>query len=279
MASFAFASVPANLGLTEAVPPAPGSPVAAKAARLTGSLQFSVHNLDARFARVGKLSVRPVAPALVGWFGFKDAPSTSPGRYEIEFEKDATQTVTVLVAIPADTAAGNYTFTLRIAAENATDSDFSESPAVTFAVPEAKVVTVPPAKFPWWVVAAVVAFVVLAGGGAYWAFSGSGPVTPSDQVVVPKIDPANPTLVKYLGQLEPLELIADPTPQVSSTLPPDTVIASPDAGKLVAKGSSVKITVATAPDAPNPCPNPKLLLCRIIVRRINETVTRPAAPK
>lgn len=276
MATFAFASVPTALTLAEmapASPPVPGSATPPSPSRLGGSMQFSIQNTDQRFARVGRLSVQPGPGAQAAWLSFQEAPPTSPGQLELEFEKGATRTVTLQVAVPPGAPAGSYVFTLQIASENDPDNDFAQSPAVSFAVPERKPVAgPPPARFPWWAVAAGVALVLVAGGGAWWAFSGD------DMVMVPSVAGKNvATAVKELNDAS-LEAVVNMVPAPNT---PATVIATnPKEGSSVPKNGRIDVTVAIPPNAPDPCARRELasvvaLFCQKRPIRLN-TLQNPA---
>jgi hypothetical protein len=239
---------------------------------LSGSLQFSVQNTDQRFARVGRLSVQPGPGAQASWLSFKEAPSTNPGQFELEFEKGATRTVTLLVNVPPDAAHGNCLFTIQIASENDPDNDFAQSSAVSFTIPERQQVAPPPSrKVPWWAIAAGAGFLVVAGGGAWWAFSGE------EMVAVPSVRGTEvASAVKLLNDAGLLPVVA----LAASSNPPTTVIATdPAEGKSVPKNSRVAVTVAIPPNTPDPCNRRELsavisLLCNR--RPINLSVLRNA---
>ena len=238
MATFAFASAPTTLTLTEAprVVATPGTIPKGKLVRLTGSVQFSVHNLDQRLAQGCRMSIKPVPPAQANWFNFKDELPTSPGRLDnVEFEKDATQTVTVLLAIPADAPGGQYMFTVQAAADRDTDNDVTQSPSVAFTVPEPKPIPLPP-KFPLWGVAAAVVMVLLAGGTAAYVF------WPENKVAIPEL--ANRDRDSAITELVKLGLKPTST-TVHWPLPADKVIdTDPKATTLVGRDTVVTVRVS-----------------------------------
>lgn len=268
MSTFTFSSVPTSLELRD-MPherPAAGAAAATGPAplpRLVGSIPFSVQNTpkdsdqntpkgsdqntNKRFVRTGRFCVVPGPGMQASWLSFKDAPPTSPGLLELDLETGATSTVTLLVTIPPDAPPGNYHFNIRAINTADTDNDVAESPAVSFTVPERTPAAVPPKRaFPWWAVAAGVAFLILAGGGAWWAFPSDSEVTVP--VVLGKDVAAAVTLLND-ANLKPVVTGWTPSPQA-----PATVLASkPAAGESAKKNAPVELTLAIPPNTPDPC--------------------------
>ncbi|WP_431267343.1 hypothetical protein [Dankookia sp. P2] len=74
--------------------------------------------------------------------------------------------MTLQVTVPPEAPPGNYHFNVQVVSTEDTDNDVAQSPAVSFTVPQRAVPVVPPkTAFPWWAVAAGVAFLLVAGGG------------------------------------------------------------------------------------------------------------------
>jgi len=94
---------------------------------------------------------------------------TIEGAAERELAKGMTDQVKVRCDLPPATTAGRYTFRLLAYSCHSPGEDFTEGPVVGIEVPESKVVTPTPipTKFPWLIVAAVTAVVVIGGIIAY----------------------------------------------------------------------------------------------------------------
>jgi hypothetical protein len=86
------------------------------------------------------------------------------GEEERDFANAGSQQYVVQITVPPATAAGDYTFRLDVVDLANPDDNFSEGPTVKFVVP-APVPTKKP--FPWWIVAVVVAILILIGAGTY----------------------------------------------------------------------------------------------------------------
>jgi hypothetical protein len=121
----------------------------------------------------------------------------------------------------------------------------AESPAVGFKfTPSAKPAPTPSKPFPWWIVA-VVALVVVAGGGAGWMFwPKPGPVTPPvADVIVPKV--RDEALGAGVTTLLAAGFAVDGTAITSNPAQPDQWIVgqTPAEGSKVPPKSTVSITV------------------------------------
>jgi hypothetical protein len=115
----------------------------------TGSIVFNVTNKSSDTCD-GRLGV-------VVSGGSKDAWFSIDGDRERTFAAGETQTATIKVSAPADTAAGNYPFRLRAVAVNDPDNDHAEGPVATAQVPP----TGSPAPKPKWWLWILIGLVVL----------------------------------------------------------------------------------------------------------------------
>ncbi len=169
MTTFQIADCPTELTTVEAN-------AGGKAVR-QGKIVLTVRN-TAESDQTGRLSVISETGE-PGWFSIEGAPPTSPGMLERDFAAGSGQTVTVLVNIPPEAAAGTYVFRVRVAAEADPNNDFADGPAVSMVVPP--LVVQPPKKpFPWWAVA-VAAVLVIAIGVGGWLFLRPSPPQFDDQ--------------------------------------------------------------------------------------------------
>jgi hypothetical protein len=130
----------------------------------TGSIVFNVTNKSSD-ACDGRLGV-------VVSGGSKDAWFSIDGDRERTFDAGETQTATIKVSAPADTAAGNYPFRLRAVAVNDPDNDHAEGPVATAQVPPATGAP-PPTKWWLWILIGVVVLLLVVVA-LWFAFSKSG---------------------------------------------------------------------------------------------------------
>ena len=117
---------------------------------------FSVSNVSGRALRAN-FKVLPDDPKTATWITVTGPPS-------FDFAKDsALAQVPVTISAPPGGTQGTFSFKLRALSAERPDDDFTDSPTVAF--------TVGPAtkkQFPWWIVAVVVALIVIVAGILWW---------------------------------------------------------------------------------------------------------------
>lgn len=201
------------------------------AAGKSTNFQFTVSNTSGGKLRIGvevgaEDSVRP-------WL-------TIAEPIERDLDDEAADTVNVAVKVPAGSAAGKYTFRLRV--YRARDpEDAVESPTVAVQVPEeAKPVPPPPPppdgkKFPWWIVA-VVGGVLVIGTILAIILIPSGAKAPN--VVNMPMDDA-------LLLLDDEGLLAEVSEQVTGQdVDPGTVVSQdPEAGGDVPDDNTISLVI------------------------------------
>lgn len=121
-----------------------------------GQTSFTVSNTTTRSAR-GRARVVPISATAGPWL-------TLLGEAERDFASSSTQQYTVQISVPPGAPANDYTFRLDMVDLANPDEDFSEGPSVRFVVAPSVPVKKP---FPWWIVAAAVATLLILSGGAY----------------------------------------------------------------------------------------------------------------
>lgn len=139
----------------------PATTVTLAPAPRVGQVAFTISNIAGRPMRT-RLRLVPQEPAQPGWFAVQ-------GGEERLLGLGATETFAVAVTVPPEVPAGSYTFRADAVGEDSPDEDFQTGPTVSLTVPAA----VAKAKFPWWIVAAAAAVIVL-GIGAFVFISRSG---------------------------------------------------------------------------------------------------------
>jgi len=123
-------------------------------------VSFTISNTAKRLLR-SRVKVQPLGAAGADWFSLA-------GEADRDLAPDATHQVTVRIAAPA-TAAGTFTFQLRVVSIDNPDEDWTDGPATAF---EAAGVAKPAGgKFPWWILVVVGAVVLIAGGVAAFVFT------------------------------------------------------------------------------------------------------------
>ena len=104
----------------------------------------------------GRARVVPLGNAKAEWFAVD-------GDAERPFAAGGTQQYTVRINVPASAAPGKYTFQVKMTAPVNPDELYGEGPQVSFEVLKPPVKTTP---IPWmWIIIAVVALLVMGGGG------------------------------------------------------------------------------------------------------------------
>jgi hypothetical protein len=118
-----------------------------------GEIAFTVSNTTGKAFRV---SLRALAgdAAAEGWISIKGPPDRL-------LSAEATEQVTVAVAIPKNTKQSTFDVRLRVASELDPDETWAESQGVRVQIPEPGD---KPKTFPWWIAAAVVAVLAITGG-------------------------------------------------------------------------------------------------------------------
>jgi len=107
------------------------------------------------------------------------------GETERDFPGSGSQQYVVQITVPPGASAGDYTFRLDVVDLANPDDNFSEGPTVKFVVPALVPVKKP---FPWWIVAVIVALLILVGAGTYGIVQlthKTPPVTPTAVVTKP----------------------------------------------------------------------------------------------
>jgi hypothetical protein len=125
-----------------------------------GEVTFTVTNSSKRALR-GKIRVRPLGLSKVEWFNIA-------GETERNFSPNATQQVLVKVSVPPGTPAGKYQFRLDTVSLVNPDDDFTEGPTVDL---EIKATEAPKKTFPWWIIAAAAAGLILIGWTTWWLWT------------------------------------------------------------------------------------------------------------
>ena len=133
----------------------------------TGSIVFNVTNQSGDSCD-GRLGVVVSGGSKDSWFSID-------GDRERTFAAGETQTATIKVSAPADTAAGNYPFRLRAVAVNDPDNDHAEGPVATAQVPPATDAA-PAPKWWLWILIGVVVLLLIALA-LWFAFRGDGDKT------------------------------------------------------------------------------------------------------
>lgn len=131
-----------------------------------GEVSFSVTNTSARPLRA-RARVVPLGAAQAAWF---EAP-TEP---EQTLAAGATHAYRVGLRLPAGVAPGQFSVRLDVDSVERPDEDFTEGPAVAFAVKAAAPAPPRPA-FPWWILAVVLVVLVVGGVVAAVLLRGRAP--------------------------------------------------------------------------------------------------------
>lgn len=210
----------------------------------TGEVSFTVTNTSDKPAR-GQLKIRPVdGPSLTAaqpvWL-------TLAGDTERNFAPQATTQVTAKITVPDTVQPGKYGFRLDAVSAADPDDDLTEGPSMILELAAAQPVT--KKGFPWWIVIAVGAAVLVIGGVVLWLVLSSGGVTVPDM--------KNQTADQAKKALTDVKLAFKEEHQKENSAPPGSVISQdPAPGAKVKSGSTVKIVVADPVDKPAPKPVP-----------------------
>lgn len=172
-----------------------------------GDASFTVSNVSGRPLQ-GRVELRPGEAAQAGWFSVA-------GDVQRAFVPNGTHQISVKIAVPAGTPPRKVSFRIDVVSPENPDEDFAEGPTITV-----EAVAPAPAKapFPWWIVAAVAALLLVVGGiGAYLvlrqpaeAAASSAPVAPATPVARPPSAASPPAQAS--------------TPPPAATPPPPTMV-------------------------------------------------------
>ncbi len=196
-----------------------------------GQATFNVSNSSGATAR-GRARVVPGDPVQERWYKID-------GDQERTLRHEQTTQYIVRAEVPKNAAKGEYTLRLDMIALDRTDEVAVEGPRVV--VPwGGPVITDVKKKFPWLIVA-IAAIVLLAGGGVLAWLLTRGPA----EVEVPKV--VGLTFDAATTELKKVDLTAQRgDAEKKNDVAPDTVLRQdPEAGKRAAEGDVVKLTVAT----------------------------------
>jgi hypothetical protein len=119
----------------------------------TGTAQFTVSNQSGRSIE-GRALLVTDAPEAESWVSLR-------GPAHRAFATAGTEQYTVEIDVPPDAPSGNYTLRLDVVGEERPDEQYVEGPSVTFQVSEAEPA---PEPFPWKIVAAIGALLLVGGG-------------------------------------------------------------------------------------------------------------------
>jgi hypothetical protein len=202
-----------------------------------GTVQYTVKNLSARAidGRALLISLPQTKPASgaveKGWVKID-------GTSDRHFDIDKEETFTVKIAVPPNSAAGNYTFRLDTVWVNQPDQgDAGAAVAFTVAASTGK-----KSSFPLWLIPVILVVLIAIGVGLYFALrKGGGDKVPDLKAMT--VDDATTAL-------EPVDMTLD-TKSVAGK-PEDSgkiLTQNPVAGATATKGGKVEVTVGAAPAA------------------------------
>jgi beta-lactam-binding protein with PASTA domain len=194
-----------------------------------GEIAFTVSNASGRPLRGRtRLGMSSQAPNETSWL-------TIAGEPERDFPVGGVQQFTVQVAVPPGSKEGKYTFRLDAYSVQNPDEDYTQGPTVAFAVAKQEVRK----PFPWWIVGAAAAVIVVGAVVAWLFLRGGG-------IAVPNI--TGKTVAVANSTLTPLNLkIGNVTNILTSAANVDTVLSqTPAAGQSVSSGSAIDIQVGVA---------------------------------
>jgi len=189
-----------------------------------GEITFTVTNSSKRPLR-GQLRVRPLGSTKSEWLNIA-------GETERSFSPNATQQVVVNVNAPPGAPAGKYQFRLDAISVINPDDDFTEGPTIDL---EVKATEAPKKAFPWRLVAAAAAAVILIVTLTWLLWPRS--------VEVP--DVVGLDVAEATKKFEDLKFKVDVTRQINSSVGLNRVFAQDPQGKSTAKeGATVILLVA-----------------------------------
>ena len=203
-----------------------------------GSAVFNVKNKSGAPCG-GRLSVQTAGTSKAEWFSVE-------GDRERNFGPGESQTATIRISVPADVAAGDYPFRLRVVAVNDPDNDHADGPVATAKLKSG--VPKPPPNLLWlWILLGILALAAVAVGVWYFLSNGKddeidpvfNKVAESTEGDVPNfidssLDAARAAAAGY-------ELVEVPGP--ASGKAPNTVVAqAPQAGSRLTRGGIVRVT-------------------------------------
>jgi hypothetical protein len=197
-----------------------------------GEATFTVTNSSARSTRA-QIKVRPLEEGKIEWLSIV-------GETERDFTPGSTQQVLVKVQMPAATAVGKHSFRIDVISVEDPDEDYTEGPVVALRLG----LPARPAKpFPWWILIAGSAALVLISALAY--------------LLVPKkIDVPNVvqlSLEDAKKKINALGLVVKEIPQESDEKAGTVIDQNPKKDDKIKKGGTIDLTVAVAAmvDVPN----------------------------
>lgn len=150
----------------------------------SGQQLYTVTNESGRLIQ-GNATIIPEGETKVDWFTIANASRT--------YSADATEQVPATIKVPADVAAGIYSYRLRVVVGGGVpEEQFNDGPSSRITVlPTA--VPPPPKPFPWWIVAVAAVVIVLIVGGLIWALRPTPPSTPTPTpTLAPTVAPTQP---------------------------------------------------------------------------------------
>jgi hypothetical protein len=165
---------------------------------LSGEASFSLSNTSGRELSV-TVQILADNPKAMAWVSFpqQDPANRQPlTRLDETFRIGETRQYSVKINVPTGTEPGSYSIRLRAAEESLPDENWVESPSVVFEVAQ----VAQPAKpaFPWWIIAVVLAVLLIVGGVIAFLLlrpKGDGDVTltPAVTITPPSTEvPTNP---------------------------------------------------------------------------------------
>jgi beta-lactam-binding protein with PASTA domain len=190
---------------------------------------FTVTNASAQ-ALNGRLLTKPRKPAKPEWFSIIGDSSRN-------FAPDAAEQVVVQLDVPAGSRPGAYRFRLDAVSEADPDEVFTEGPFVAFEVtPQPQ----PKKSFPWWILAAVGAAILLAVIGVLiWLLVRDDEPAGAVPAVVSMSAPVADTTLTNAG----FTVRTTATPISDPTKNGDVLSQDPAAGTVPQPGTAVSITV------------------------------------